>query len=99
MSYEEKRAWVYAAVAVVVPVVYAVTMFGRLAGTDVTRISYALPLLIAAGVGIVANMLTTMLIGAPKGRDTATNGTPTSSGTARTSDTSSWRRVSSGRFC
>ncbi|GAA3698555.1 hypothetical protein GCM10022224_075670 [Nonomuraea antimicrobica] len=67
MSYEEKRAWVYAAVAVVVPVVYAVTMFGRLAGTDVTRISYALPLLIAAGVGIVANMLTTMLIGAPKG--------------------------------
>jgi hypothetical protein len=49
MTYEEKRAWVYAVVAVVVPVVYAVTMVGRLADTDVAQISYARPLLIAAG--------------------------------------------------
>ncbi|SEH03468.1 hypothetical protein SAMN05444920_13728 [Nonomuraea solani] len=66
MSYEEKRAWIYAAVAFVVPAIYAVIVFGRLAGTDVTQISYARPLLIAIGAGFVANMLTTMLIGAPK---------------------------------
>jgi peptidoglycan biosynthesis protein MviN/MurJ (putative lipid II flippase) len=66
MSYEEKRAWFYAVVAVVVPVIYAVAVLGQLSGADVTQIPYARPLLLAAGTGIAANMLVTMLIGAPK---------------------------------
>jgi hypothetical protein len=66
MSFEEKRAWAYAAVALVVPVIYVVTMLERLAGTDVEQISYARPLLITIGAGMVANLIATMLISGPK---------------------------------
>jgi hypothetical protein len=67
MSYEEKRAWVYGVTAAVVPVVYFLIVLGQLADTQVAQISYARPLLTATGVGIVANILATMLIAAPKG--------------------------------
>jgi hypothetical protein len=67
VSYDEKRAWAYAVVAAVVPVVYAVVVFSRLAGTEVASVSYAGPLLAAAGAGIVGNMLAGALIAPPKG--------------------------------
>lgn len=69
MSYEERRAWVYAAVAAVVPAVYAVIVLGRLADAGAAEVSYARPLLIAVGAGMVANFLAGMLIGAPERRD------------------------------
>ncbi|MGN9786059.1 hypothetical protein ACTMTF_31845 [Nonomuraea sp. ZG12] len=67
MSHEEKRAWVYAVIAGVVPVVYAVIVFGRLADASVAEISYVRPLLIAVGVAILANVLADTLMGASRG--------------------------------
>jgi hypothetical protein len=69
MSYQEKRTWIYAVVAVAVSVVYFAITLGQLADTDVAQISYVRPLLTAAGVGIVANILADMLIGMPKGAE------------------------------
>jgi hypothetical protein len=62
MSYEEKRAWVYAVIAAVVPTIYAVIVFGQLTGTPVAEISYVRPLLMAAGAGILANFLADTLM-------------------------------------
>ncbi|GAA2738584.1 hypothetical protein [Actinocorallia aurantiaca] len=69
MSYEERRTWIYAAIAAMVPAVYAVIMLGRLADAGAAEISYAQPLLVAIGAGMVANFLAGMLIGAPDRRD------------------------------
>lgn len=63
MSSEEKRAWVYAAVALAVPVAYFATVLARAAGRDVAQVAYVRPMLVAIGVGIVANMVLTMLAG------------------------------------
>ncbi len=57
MSYEEKRAWIYAAVAAGVPVVYFTIVLSRLGTTDVTEIAYVRPLLTAIGVAIVLNII------------------------------------------
>jgi hypothetical protein len=65
MSYEEKRAWVYAVIAAVVPAVYAVIVFGQPA--DTAEVSYARPLLIAVGAGILANVVAGTLM--PRGAD------------------------------
>jgi hypothetical protein len=62
MSYEEKRAWIYAVIAAVVPTIYAVIVFGQLASTPVAEISYVRPLLVAAGAGILANFLADTLM-------------------------------------
>src|SRR4051812_29019275 len=62
MSYEEKRAWVYAVIAAVVPAIYAVIVLGQLAGASVAEISYVRPLLIAAGAGILANFVADTLM-------------------------------------
>jgi len=65
MSYEEKRAWVYAVIAAVVPAVYAVIVFGQSA--DAAEVSYVRPLLIAVGAGILANVVAGTLL--PRGAD------------------------------
>lgn len=54
MSSEEKRAWVYAVVAVAVPAVYFAIV---LPGVDVATVSYVGPMLVAIGVGIAANIV------------------------------------------
>jgi phosphatidylglycerophosphate synthase len=57
MSSEEKRAWVYAVVAVAVPAVYFAIV---LPGVDVATVSYVGPMLVAIGVAVVANIALTI---------------------------------------
>ncbi|MFI6904653.1 hypothetical protein ACIBKY_25560 [Nonomuraea sp. NPDC050394] len=68
MSTEEKRVWVYAAVALAIPVVYFTVVLRQLPGTDVTRITYIPALLTAIGVAVLANVVASIAtaIAAPK---------------------------------
>ncbi|PZG41738.1 hypothetical protein C1I98_20875 [Spongiactinospora gelatinilytica] len=52
MSFQEKRAWVYAVVTLVVPAAYFVTVLGQ-----EPPVAYVAPMLIAIGAGIAANIL------------------------------------------
>ena len=52
MSSEEKRSWIYVVVAVGVSAVYFATVLSKVPGTDVARIAYVRPMLIAIGAGI-----------------------------------------------
>ncbi|MBM7774635.1 MFS family permease [Actinokineospora baliensis] len=61
MSSEEQRAWIYALVCVVVPVIYLVSILSELPGANVAEIAYVRPLLTAIGVGIVANIVLTVV--------------------------------------
>ncbi|WP_433044164.1 hypothetical protein [Dactylosporangium sp. CS-033363] len=56
MSFQEKRAWIYAAVAVVVPVAYAVTLLLRAPQNGLAASDYVVPLLVAVGASIVLNV-------------------------------------------
>ena len=53
MSHEERRTWAYAAVAAVVPAVYAAVMLGRLSDAGAEDVPYVRPLLLAAGAGAI----------------------------------------------
>ncbi|MFI9550812.1 hypothetical protein [Nonomuraea endophytica] len=68
MSTEEKRVWVYAAVALAIPVVYFTVVLRQLPGADVTRITYIPALLTAIGVAVLANIVASIAtaIAAPK---------------------------------
>jgi hypothetical protein len=63
MSSEEKRAWIYAAVAVGVPAVYFAII---LPGLDVATVSYVGPMLVAIGVGIAANIVLNVVAAAAR---------------------------------
>ena len=70
MSFGEKRAWIYGVIALAVPLVYFATIAGQLAHTDVGRIAYVRPLLIAVTAGVVLNMVATMVAASsPRDRD------------------------------
>ncbi|MCO1656861.1 hypothetical protein KDL28_17520 [Pseudonocardia sp. S2-4] len=62
MSSEEKRAWIYAGVAVGVPVVYFAVVLARLSGTDVASVSYVGPMLTAVGVAIAAGIVLNIVV-------------------------------------
>jgi hypothetical protein len=64
MSAQEKGAWVYAAVAVVVPI-------GYFAYLSATGAAYVVPLLVATGVAMVANMVLTIVAVAVRPEDVA----------------------------
>ncbi|MFI6390795.1 hypothetical protein ACIBHY_26640 [Nonomuraea sp. NPDC050547] len=68
MSTEEKRVWVYAAVALAIPVVYFTVVLRQLPGADVTRITYVPALLTAIGVAVLANIVASIAtaIAAPR---------------------------------
>ena len=61
MSSEEKHSWIYAVVAVVVPLVYFATVLSRVPGTDVATIGYVWPMLTAIGVGIGASIVLSIM--------------------------------------
>jgi hypothetical protein len=63
MSFEEKRSWIYAAIAVVVPVVYAAVMLRRLDGTDVADVAYIRPLITAIVAAMVLNIVANIVAG------------------------------------
>ncbi|WP_432971916.1 hypothetical protein [Dactylosporangium sp. CA-233914] len=57
MSYQEKRAWIYAVVAVVVPVAYTVTLLVRAPAAGLAASHYVVPMLVAIGGAIVLNIV------------------------------------------
>lgn len=57
MSYEEKRAWIYAAIAAVLPVVYFASVLSQVATTDADQIAYVGPMLMAVAAAIVLNIV------------------------------------------
>lgn len=62
MSFDEKNLWLYTALAIVIPAVYAVTVFSQLASTPVTEITYIVPLLISIGAAIVLAIVGSIVI-------------------------------------
>ena len=52
MSFEEKSTWVYAVIAVVLPIAYFATVLPQLATTPVADIDYQVPLLAVIGLAI-----------------------------------------------
>ena len=68
MSPEEKNTWVYLALAIILPAVYASSVLPQLQGTPVADIDYAGRLLTAIGaaivISIVANIVLTIFSGA-----------------------------------
>ncbi|MFC7722758.1 hypothetical protein [Nonomuraea recticatena] len=71
MSFEEKRAWIYAAIAAGVPVIYFALILRQIPTTDVTQIAYVGPMLAAIGGAIAANIITTIAaaLASPKEAD------------------------------
>ncbi|MFD0742832.1 hypothetical protein ACFQ1L_14260 [Phytohabitans flavus] len=63
MSFEEKRSWIYAAIAVVVPAVYAAVMLSRLADTSAADVAYIRPLITAIVAAMVLNILANIVAG------------------------------------
>ncbi|BCB83548.1 hypothetical protein [Phytohabitans suffuscus] len=63
MSFEEKRSWIYAALAVVVPAVYAAVVLRRLAETSAADVAYVRPLIAAIVAAMVLNILANIVAG------------------------------------
>jgi hypothetical protein len=56
MSFDEKNTWVYTALAIVLPAIYAATVFGQLGSTPLDRIAYVTPLFFAIGAAIALSI-------------------------------------------
>ena len=71
MSAEEKRTWISALVAVVVPIVYLAIVLSKVPGADVASISYVGPMLTSIGVGIGAAIVLSIVaaMASPKDAD------------------------------
>jgi hypothetical protein len=61
MSFEERGTWIYAVIALVLPVIYFTNILGQLPTTAVTEIDYQRPLLTAIGAAIVLAILGTIV--------------------------------------
>ena len=57
MSFEEKNAWTYGVIAIVIPAVYFTIVLGRAATTPVAEIDYQWTLVGAIGASIVASII------------------------------------------
>ncbi|WP_433075660.1 hypothetical protein ACQP1P_29640 [Dactylosporangium sp. CA-052675] len=56
MSHQEKRAWIYAVVAVVVYAGYVIALLLRMPAAGLTAAHYVTPLLVAVGASVVLNI-------------------------------------------
>ncbi|MET8338220.1 hypothetical protein ABZV14_35130 [Streptosporangium canum] len=63
MSFEEKRAWIYAVVAAGVSLVYFATVLGQVRAAEVTEIAYVRPMLTAIGVALAVNVVAHIVAG------------------------------------
>lgn len=63
MSFEEKGTWLYAVIAVALPVIYFATILGQLPNTTVTEIDYQGLLLAAIGATIALAIVGMIVIG------------------------------------
>lgn len=64
MTTEEKNTWVYAGLAVIIPIVYAVIVFSQLATVPASEVAYVVPLISAIGAAIVLAIVGSIAIGA-----------------------------------
>lgn len=62
MSHHEKRAWIYAVVAVVVFAGYATALLLRMPPEGLTASHYVVPLLVAVGVSVALNIVSEVLV-------------------------------------
>ncbi|MDT0330248.1 hypothetical protein [Nocardiopsis lambiniae] len=69
MTFEERRVWIYTAIALIIPVIYTAIIATRLTDTPPEHITYTRPLLIAIGTALAANLLLTVIAGALWPRD------------------------------
>jgi hypothetical protein len=73
MSFEEKGTWVYAVMALALPVIYFATIFGMLPTVAVTEIDYQGPLLAAIGATIALSIVGMIGIGIASPREAGTS--------------------------
>src|SRR3954469_12054941 len=66
VSQQEKRAWIYAVVAVVVPVAYVVVLVARAPAAGLAAGDYARSLGIAVGASMVLNMVAVAFATGPR---------------------------------
>jgi hypothetical protein len=59
MSYLEKRAWIYAAVALVVPVAYAAVLLARAPAAGIAAGHYVTAMVVAVAAAVVLNIVAT----------------------------------------
>jgi predicted membrane protein len=69
VSYEEKNLWIYAALALVLPLIYFVSLLGQLPNTAVTEIDYQWPMLKAIGAAIAGGIVGTIVIAITSPKD------------------------------
>jgi hypothetical protein len=62
MSFEEKKAWIYGALAIILPALYAGVVFGQLSAVPVDHIEFGGPLLVAIVTAIGLTILGTILL-------------------------------------
>lgn len=71
MSFEEKSAWIYLVVVLVVPGIYFANILGQVQDTPVTEIAYVRPMITAIVIAIVASIVAhiAVAIASPKDAD------------------------------
>ena len=69
MSFEEKSTWIYAVLAVAIPVVYFAMIVGQVQTTAVTEIAYQGPLLAAIGAAIVIAIVANIAVAISSPKD------------------------------
>lgn len=71
MSFEEKSAWIYLVVVLVVPGIYFANILGQAQDTPVTEIAYVRPMITAVIIAIIASIVAHIVvaIASPKDAD------------------------------
>jgi hypothetical protein len=62
MSFEEKKAWIYAALAIILPALYAGVVFGQVDTVPIDQIDIGTPLFVAIGTAIGLTIVGTILL-------------------------------------
>jgi len=62
MSFEEKHWWSYAAIALAVPAIYLAIVLPQVVATPVDEIEFQVPLLTAAGAGVVLAIIANIVL-------------------------------------
>jgi MFS family permease len=69
VSYQEKNAWIYVVLAVVIPTIYFVNISGQLATMGAADVQYQQPLLLAIGASIAVAIVFSIVLGMLSGKN------------------------------
>lgn len=69
MSYEEKRTWIYAIVAIAAPSFYFASLLHQRSGAPIDQLEYVSPMLWAIGLAIASSIVANILVGIFSSRD------------------------------